>query len=147
MRNIIFSGFREREVEEVLEEPARFFPGNASARMLCPGERIFVFRDSPSVFHVRIVPAGTAVSPRIPPGNADLIFSREPWDALRVLFYLRKDGTVYSGDSGGVSRGAAESVPVRRDLDREAGCDRKKCWEFLRRRVGKLEVAESGNVI
>ena len=156
--NIIFSGFREREVLKALAKleksegeasggSAGIFPGGRRGndapdfRRAPERRRVLLFRHSASVFHVRIVPEGTALSPRIPPGCADLILSREPWDALRVLAYLKKDGAVRCGDSGGLSRRAAESFRERCALDREAGCDRKKCWEFLRRRVGNLEAA------
>lgn len=117
MKNIICSGFSESEVLSWLD---------GMTAQIRTEERIRCLRASPAVWHVRITEKETQVSPLIPLGQADLIISREPWDALRVLGYLKKDGAVQSGDSG--------------RTDREAGCDRNMCLSFLRRRVQKLEI-------
>ena len=76
--------------------------------------------------HVRIG-SGT-VSPVIPEGHADLLLSDAPWEALRQLSWLKKDGQVVTlENAAAVQKGFPEEPYLR----------------FLKRRVQRLTILSS----
>ena len=76
--------------------------------------------------HVRIG-SGT-VSPVIPEGHADLVLSDTPWEALRQLAWLKKDGQVVTlENAAAVQKGFPEEQYIR----------------FLKRRVQRLTILTS----
>ena len=73
--------------------------------------------------HLRI--GSGPLSPVIPEGHADLLLSDTPWEALRQLSWLKKDGQVITlEDTAAVRKGFPEEQYLR----------------FLKRRVQKLTV-------
>ena len=76
--------------------------------------------------HVRIG-SGT-VSPVIPEGHADLLLSDTPWEALRQLSWLKKDGQVVTLENAAVVQKGFPEEPYLR---------------FLKRRVQRLTILSS----
>ena len=76
--------------------------------------------------HVRI--GSRPVSPVIPEGHADLLLSDTPWEALRQLAWLKKDGQVVTlENAAAVQKGFPEEQYIR----------------FLKRRVQRLTILTS----
>ena len=76
--------------------------------------------------HVRIG-SGT-VSPVIPEGHADLLLSDIPWEALRQLSWLKKDGQVVTLENAAAVQKGFPAEPYLR---------------FLKRRVRRLTILSS----
>ena len=76
--------------------------------------------------HMRI--GSRTVSPVIPEGHADLLLSDTPWEALRQLSWLKKDGQVVTlENAAAVQKGFPEEQSLR----------------FLKRRVQRLTILPS----
>ena len=76
--------------------------------------------------HVRI--GSSTVSPVIPEGHADLLLSDAPWEALRQLSWLKKDGQVVTLEKAAAVRKGFPEEPYLR---------------FLKRRVRRLTILSS----
>ena len=76
--------------------------------------------------HLRI--GSGPLSPVIPEGHADLLLSDTPWEALRQLSWLKKDGQVVTLEkAAAVQKGFPEEPYLR----------------FLKRRVRRLSILSS----
>ena len=73
--------------------------------------------------HLRI--GSGPLSPVIPEGHADLLLSDAPWEALRQLSWLKKDGQVITLEDAAAAR---------------KGFPEEQYLRFLKRRVQKLTV-------
>lgn len=88
-------------------------------------------------------------SPKLAPGEADILLGFEPTETLRGLGYLRPGGAVFSSEDGiappGVCMGrecAPELSLVRAEVDRVAGSSRFLPCQALGLRAGSVQ---SGN--
>ena len=122
--NVILAGgspaFPEQAGKEIAARAAE--EGYAVRALLLTGEKA----GGGYACHVRIG-SGT-VSPVIPEGHADLLLSDAPWEALRQLSWLKKDGQVVTlENAAAVQKGFPEEPYLR----------------FLKRRVQRLTILSS----
>ena len=122
--NVILAGgsaaFPEQAAREIAARAAE--EGYAVRALLLTGEKA----GGGYACHVRIG-SGT-VSPVIPEGHADLLLSDAPWEALRQLSWLKKDGQVVTlENAAAVQKGFPEEPYLR----------------FLKRRVQRLTILSS----
>ena len=80
--------------------------------------------------HLRI--GSGPLSPVIPEGHADLLLSDTPWEALRQLSWLKKDGQVITLEDAAAAR---------------KGFPEEQYLRFLKRRVRNLTVLSSSGDI
>lgn len=122
--NVVLAGVSEAFPEQAGREIAvrAAEDGLAVRALLLAGEKA----GGGYACHVRI--GSGAVSPVIPEGHADLLLSDTPWEALRQLSWLKKDGQVVTlENAAAVQKGFPEEPYLR----------------FLRRRVRRLTVLSS----
>ena len=122
--NVVLAGvsaaFPEKAGKEIAARAAE--EGYAVHALLLTGEKA----GGGYACHVRIG-SGT-VSPVIPEGHADLLLSDAPWEALRQLSWLKKDGQVVTlENAAAVQKGFPEEPYLR----------------FLKRRVQRLTILSS----
>ena len=122
--NVILAGGSAEFPEEAGREIAAWAAGEGYAvrALLLSGQKA----GGGYACHVRI--GSRPVSPVIPEGHADLLFSDTPWEALRQLAWLKKDGQVVTMENAAaVQKGFPEEQYIR----------------FLKRRVQRLTILTS----
>ncbi len=85
------------------------------------------------VFHLRV---GKNFGPIIPKGQADIVISGEPMEALRVIDYLKPNGIVISNTHGILSPVAANLGQKYPDVD--------KIFDTIREWPAELHIIDTG---